>query len=308
MRHNIILIVWLSGCLPLWSQTDVDGLFMAKRNICGGFMATSAKWDHYWEGTLYRNNLNMGTVSSRSLLFMANYGITDKVNFLVTLPWIQNEASAGTLIRQQGIQDLSLMLKNEMWARDLNGYLASIVGVAGVSFPVTDYVADYLPLSLGTQTTNVTTRIMADVQKGHWYATASLMAMLRGQATIDRNVYYTTQLIYSNKVDMPRVAGYNVRLGWRQGADKVLEALLDGMNTVGGFDMRRNDMPFLSNNMDVLRVGVNGKYLIPGTGGLSLLAAFHQVIAGRNAGKSSAIMAGLVYQFAFKNNSNTVTQ
>jgi hypothetical protein len=106
-------------------------------------------------------------------------------------------------------------------------------------------------------------------------------------------------MIYSNQVAMPDVFSYNIRLGWRDMADKVFELVLDRMNTIGGFDMRKNDMPFLSNNMEALRAGLNIKYLIPKTGGLSVMASGMHTLSGRNMGKANTIMAGLVYQAEF---------
>ena len=282
------------------AQTEVDGLFMAKRNFCGGIIGGSSSWDHYWEGNLYRNNENIGTVSSNSVIAMGNYGITDKLNVLFMLPWVKNEASAGTLIGQQGLQDLSLMVKNEFWIKDVNGWAVSAVGVMGGSMPVQDYTADYLPLAIGLKSKTASLRLMMDAQRGHWFATASATGTLRGNVTLDRTAYYTTEMIYSNQVVMPSVFGYNVRLGWRDGADKIVEFVFDGMNTLGGFDIRRNDMPFVSNNMDAIRVGMNAKYPIPKTNGMSLMAAANTVVSGRNMGQTTGYSLGLVYQFLVK--------
>jgi hypothetical protein len=294
---KILFYVLIGYVGAVSAQTDVDGLFMAKRNFCGGVLGGYSSWDHYWEGTTYRMNENIGTVSSKSAMVMGNYGVSDKLNVLFMLPWIQNAASAGTLIGQQGLQDLTLLVKNEFWIKDFNGLVVSAVGVVGGSIPVQDYTADYLPLAIGLKSKTAMGRLLIDAQKGKLFATASATGMIRGNVTLDRTAYYTTEMIYSNQVVMPSVLGYNVRLGWREGADKIFELVLDGMNTMGGFDMRRNDMPFLSNNMDVMRVGFNSKYPIPKTNGLSLLAGVNTVISGRNMGQSTGYMAGLVYQF-----------
>jgi len=156
-----------------------------------------------------------------------------------------------------------------------------------------------LPLAIGMRSKTVFGRLMADAQIGHWYATASGTYMARSMVTIDRNSYYTTELIQSNQVSMPNVWMYNLRLGWRMGADVVAEMVFDRMNTLGGFDMRKNDMPFLSNNMEATRIGVNFKVPVPKTNGMSIMASAMQTIGGRNMGKSTAIMAGVVYQAAF---------
>ena len=285
--------------IGLGAQTETDGLFMAKRNICGGLVYGKSSWNKYWEGTFFRENANLGTFKSQSVMAMANYGITNRLNVIASASYIQNKVTAGTLTGQKGIQDLNLFLKQEIFAKEIKGFNTSLVAVAGVSAPLTDYVADYLPLAIGMRSKTASMRMMADVQKGHWYGTASALWTKRGNVTIDRNAYYTTEMIYSNQVAMPDVFSYNVRLGWRDMADKVFEVVLDRMNTMGGFDMRKNDMPFLSNNMEALRAGLNIKYLIPKTGGLSVMASGMHTLSGRNMGKATAIMAGLVYQAEF---------
>jgi hypothetical protein len=298
MRKLLLFVACLLA-FGLGAQTETDGLFMAKRNICGGLVYGNSSWNKYWEGTFFRENANLGTFKSQSVMAMANYGITNRLNVIASASYIQNKVTAGTLAGQKGIQDLNLFLKQEVFAKEIKGFNTSLVAVAGVSAPLTNYVADFLPISIGMRSKTASIRMMADVQKGHWYGTASALWMKRGNVTIDRNAYYTTEMIYSNQVTMPDVFSYNIRLGWRDMADKVFELVLDRMNTIGGFDMRKNDMPFLSNNMEALRAGLNIKYLIPKTGGLSVMASGMHTLSGRNMGKANTIMAGLVYQAEF---------
>jgi hypothetical protein len=299
MRKLIILTLGLT-IFGVNAQTETDGLFMGKRNLCGGLLYGNSSWNKYWEGTFFRSNANLGTFKSQSVMAMANYGVTKGLNVIASAAYIQNKVTAGTLAGQKGIQDLNLFLKKELFAKDIKGFNSSIVAVGGVSAPLTNYVADFLPLSIGMRSKTASLRLLADVQKGHWYGTASALWMKRGNVTIDRNAYYTTEMIYSNQVAMPDVFSYNIRVGWRDMADKVFELVLDHMNTIGGFDMRKNDMPFLSNNMEALRAGLNIKYMIPKTGGLSVMAAGMHTLTGRNMGKSTTIIAGLVYQAEFK--------
>jgi hypothetical protein len=69
------------------------------------------------------------------------------------------------------------------------------------------------------------------------------------------------------------------------------------MNTLGGFDIRRNDMPFPSNNMEFTRLALGTKWAI-GKKGRSFMGNVSRVVAGRNMGQASAVMAGFVWQFA----------
>ena len=262
--YRIILVFLLSLSIKVSSaQTDVDGLMMGKKNLCGGLVYGYGSWTNYWEGPNLRSNENLGTVSSQTAWAMANYGITDKINFIAMAPYIANKASAGTLIGHQGVQDLSMLLKWEFFGKAFGKNYLSLLAFAGYSTPLNNYVADYLPLSIGMHSNNTMGKIMIDVQRGKWFATASTNMIYRSNVTIDRDAYYTTKMIYSNQVEMPSLMGYNVRLGYRKDADLVLEAVLDGFNTIGGYDMRKNEMPFLSNKMDATRIGFNVKIPIP---------------------------------------------
>lgn len=298
MKKTLLAFSVLFSAIAANAQTDIDALFMPQNNLCGGVLAGKSTWNHYWEGQRYRSNANIGSVINENAMAMANYGITGKLNLIAMVPYVKNRATAGTLHSQQGIQDLTLMLKKELWVSSVAGFEMSAVGIVGGSTPLTHYVADYLPLSIGFGSKTAMARLMFDAQKGHWFGTVSGTYTTRSQVQIDRNSYYTTELIYSNMVAMPDVMGYNVRLGWRDHAEKIFELYVDGMNTLGGFNIRRNDMPFLSNNMDMTRVGVNMKYPFL-LNGLSLMAIGATVIAGRNVGQTTSMQLGLVYQGDF---------
>ena len=298
--RKIICILTLLVSVSAFAQTETDALFMGKKNLCSGIIYGHSTWNKYWEGTFLRSNANLGSINSNSVMAMVNYGIIRKLNLIASTSWIDNRATAGTLLGQQGVQDLNVYLKHELINTDIRDVNTSLVAIAGVSAPLTNYVADYLPLSIGTQSKTASLRLLADAQKENWYLTASAAYVLRSEVTIDRDAYYTTEMIYSNKVAMPDLFLYNLRLGWRDGADKYFELVLDRMNTLGGFDIRKNNMPFLSNDMEFLRAGVNLKYPIPGTNGFSVMANAMQTISGRNMGRATMLNAGFTYQFEFK--------
>jgi hypothetical protein len=298
-RHLTIFLFLLILTKSGFAQTDTDGLMMAKRNLCGGFLYRHTSWNQYWEGTYLGKNDNIGTFSSHSVMAMANYGITDRFNVIAMAPWISNKVSAGTLIGQSGFQDLSLMLKYRLLSQTILGLDVSAIGILGGSMPLSNYVADYLPLSIGLHSRNAQGRLILDVQRGHWYATASSQYIIRGNSKIDRTAYYTTEMIYSNQVALPDVTTFNLRAGWRKDTELIIELVYDQMNTLGGFDMRKNEMPFLSNTMNTSRLGINCKLPIPGTNGLSFMGSAMTTLAGRNMGKANMFTAGFVYQAMF---------
>ncbi len=280
------------------AQTDIDAIMMDKKNFCIGPMYGHSSWKNYWEGTLKRENLNLGTVSTQMFNVMGNYGISSRLNVLFGLPYVKTKASAGTLHGKSGLQDLSLWIKWMPVETSLGKGTFSVYAIGGLSFPTTNYVADFLPLSIGLHSTNFSARLMADYQIGHFFVTGSGTYTYRSNITIDRTSYYTTEMHLTNKVDMPDVASFNFRTGYRSG-HLIAEAILANNTTLGGFDIRRNDMPFPSNKMNATDVGVNIKYTLQKVPGLSLIGGGNYVVAGRNVGQSTGYYGGIFYVIDF---------
>jgi hypothetical protein len=277
------------------AQTDADAIMMAKNNFCVGAMYGYNSWKNYWEGTFKRDNRNLGTVSSQMIAVMGNYGISGKLNLIFSAPYIKTKATAGTLRGAEGIQDLSLWLKYMPLEKKIGKNTTyAIYGVGGFSTPLSNYQGDYLPLSLGLSSTNLTGRVIADIQKGDFFATASGTYVHRSNITINRDAYYTTGLHLTNEVDMPDVAAAQFRTGYRTNR-WIAEALFDYSNTIGGFDIRKNDMPFPSNNMDMVSAGINLKYNFKKVSGLSLVGGGSYVLHGRNVGQSTMFNGGAFY-------------
>ncbi|HEY6900666.1 MAG TPA: hypothetical protein VI233_08490, partial [Puia sp.] len=67
----------------------------------------------------------------------------------------------------------------------------------------------------------------------------------------------------------------------------------------GGFDIRKNDMPFPSNAMNATMVGAHFKYTFKKVEGLSLIGGGDYTVAGRNVGQSTAFDAGVFYILDF---------
>ncbi|MDF2187013.1 hypothetical protein [Paraflavitalea sp. CAU 1676] len=291
------------GCLTLAqskasAQTEIDGIMMEKKNLCIGPMYSHSSWTEYWEGTNKRNNENLGRVTTQMFSIMGNYGITDKLNVLFGAPYVATKASAGTLHGMEGVQDLNLWVKWMPIEKTIGKGEFSAYAIGGYSFPLTNYAADFLPLSIGLRSRNLSLRAMADYQLGWFYVTASATYIQRSNIKIDRTAYYTTEMHLTNEVDMPDAASFNFRTGYRHG-DWVAEAVVDNWTTLGGFDITRNNMPFPSNEMNATRVGVNLKYEVPAIAGFSLTGGGNYVVAGRNVGQATTVYGGIFYILNF---------
>lgn len=277
-----------------YSQNDLDGIMMGKNLYCLGGMFAQSEWKQYWEGTTLRSNENLGKVRTRMAGPMGSLGITKNLNLLFALPYVQTQASAGQLKGFKGMQDFNIWAKYRLLKRKKSNQGLSIFAIGGFSTPTTDYVKDYLPLSIGLGSTTFIIRGMLDYQFKNLFATVSSSLISRNNIEIDRQTYYTDRMIYSNTIQMPNAIQNNYRMGFRN-KDAVIEMVLDQWITQGGFDITRNNMPFPSNRMNQTRLGVNAKYEPEKWKGLSLTSAFYQTRSGRNVGKSTSFQFGVFY-------------
>ncbi len=294
-KYKILLLFGFSCMVnSAKAQTDIDGIMMEKNAFCVGPMYGHSSWKNYWEGTLKRDNQNLGTVSASMFNLMGNYGITNKLNVLFGLPYIKTKASAGQLKGMKGVQDLSLWIKWKAYSKKIGSGRLSLFAIGGLSLPASDYTADFLPMSIGLESKNLSLRGMADYQMDKWFATASATYIRRSNIEIDRTAYYTTEMHYTNEVKMPDAASFNVRVGYRNNG-MIAEAIADNWTTLGGFDITRNNIPFVSNRMNATRIGFNFKYPMKFYRQLAVVGNIMTTVAGRNVGQSTGFNAGVFY-------------
>lgn len=301
---KIYLGCFLLGTFFANAQTEIDAIMMSKNQFCVGSVYQYSSWDEYWEGTSKRENLNLGTVSTQSIGVMGNYGITNKINVLFNIPYVITNASAGTMKGQEGFQDLSLTVKYMPFEKKIKNATYSLYALGGYSTPVSNYLVDYLPLSLGLGSQVATFRLMGDYQLKNFFATLSGAYLFRSNVTIERNSYYTDEIHYTNEVDMPNVININGRIGYR--SDRLIaEAIIDNWVTQsGGFDITQNNMPFPSNTMNALRLGTNIKYTLKKIPELAFIGGTNYVIDGRNVGQSTSFYGGAFYVINFNKKAN----
>jgi hypothetical protein len=285
----------------LHAQTITDGLMMPKNTLCTGFLAGQDQWKNYWEGGLKRENQNVGTLTSQSITWMGTYGLSKKVNIIAMLPYIKNSASGGTLLKLSGIQDLTIAAKYNFLTKEINKDKFKLFATGVLSTPLTNYTPDLLPLSIGLQSTNLSGRFTANYNFNHsWYLNGSAAYTWRSNISLDRPSYYTDgQLFLTNKVQMHDVFDFIVDAGYHKNALQA-EVYFTVQNTLGGGDIRRQDMPFASNRMNASKVGALIFYYLPWPANLAVRATGSYVVAGRNVGQSTSLMAGFMYTFYFK--------
>jgi len=284
---------------PASAQTDLDAIMMNKKQFCQGLTYDYSSWDHYWEGTFKRDNENLGTVSSQMLMYMPNYGITNDLNVMASVPYAWTKASQGTLHGMEGMQDLSVSVKWKPLTKSFGKNQFSLITVGSFSTPLSDYVIEFLPMSIGLGSTNLTARGMIDYRRGRFTVTGSAAYTWRSNVKLDKDSYYDTELHLTDEIEMPNVTLYQLRTGYR-GRYLIAEALLTKMITLGGYDITKNNGQLYPNlRMNSTMVGANIKYTIKSFTNLSVVAGGNFTIAGRNVGQSTAFNVGAFYVFYF---------
>ncbi|MDB4906056.1 MAG: hypothetical protein JWO05_840 [Gemmatimonadetes bacterium] len=301
-RHAITVstlgvLALLSIATPAAAQTLEDAEMLQPREMHTTAMFGRDTWDQYWEGALKRTNGNIGTVTTRTITGTVAYGFSSKLTVLASLPYITTEASQGVLHGESGRQDLTVMAKY----RVINAMIAGrarlkLLAVGGAGIPTADYTPDFLPMSIGLHSRSLTGRAALHLQdRTGWFVDGYGQRVWRSNVTLDRSTYFTDgQFVASNEVLMPDVADYRATIGF-QNTRWCIPVGLTEQRTLGGGDIRRQDMPFVSNRMDFTMGHAEVMYFLPRVAGLRLdLGAMH-TLRGRNVGQSTTIMTGLTY-------------
>jgi hypothetical protein len=281
------------------AQTLEDAELLQPRQAAITVMYGHDAWDQYWEGELKRSNGNIGTVSTSSITGTAGYGVNNRLTIFASLPYVRTEASQGVLSGMKGRQDFTLMAKY----RVLNPVIAGrarlkVLAVGAVGIPTSDYTPDFLPMSIGLHSKSLTARAAAHLQdRTGWFFDGFGERIFRANVTLDRSSYYTNgQWIESNEVAMPDVAVYRGTVGWQHEA-WCIPVGITAQRTLGGGDIRRQDMPFVSNRMNFTSAHAELMYFLPRLSGLRLDLGVAHTLSGRNVGQSTTIMTGLTYAF-----------
>ena len=299
-------ILTLTPLLLLWyprlhGQTIDDGIMMGKRLLCAGYMYTNDSWNEYWEGKLKRTSGNIGTLTTQSHQLFANYGVTNRLNVIAHIPHVRTEASDGVLAGQRGWQDATMAVKYKFLdtpITEVGSFRA--IAVVSAATPMTNYTPDFLPVSIGLGSRRAAARVTGHfrARKG-WFLNATSAYTWRDGVKLDRPYFYTNgRLTFSDRVQMPSVFDYALSSGYIR-RDLVLSASFSRQRTQGGGDIRRQDMPFVSNRMNFSRAGVWAKVPLPRHEDISLVAGYSYVLNGRNVGQSSAFTIGVMYLFRF---------
>jgi len=283
------------------AQAADDESMAPKKTLTAGVFYAHDSWNQYWEGTLKRSNGNVGTVTTRSISPMVGYGVTGRFSVMAVLPYVWTEASQGTLRGLSGVQDLTVAAKYRLLTTEPSEHGAFSAFLAGTAaIPMSNYTPDFLPLSIGTAGGRAAGHLTLNFQStSAWFANASAAYTWCSNVKLNRSSYYTNGNLYmTNQVAMPNVVDYALTAGidlahWRIPLTFVQQ------RTLGGGDIRRQDVPFVSDRFDFARLDGSVMYRLNVPKDVALRVGAAHVLNGRNVGQSTAFTTGVLYAFHF---------
>ena len=306
-RHTILLC--LTFFLPLLThiqaQTPSDAIMMKQWESCFGLIYEHSTFEEYWEGTKLRANGTIATVKRNTVLPMIAIGIFDRLNLIVAAPYVQTastEPNGGYFEGAKGFQDLSLALKGEIMNRQIGPGKLALLATAAYSTPMTNYLSDYRPYSIGFGANEFTLRGIAQYQFNNGiYIRGAGAYLWRGQTRVERDYYYNNGSYYTPWMDVPDAWNYNAVAGiWLLDNALKIEANYTGLKSTSGDDVRPYNAAQPTNKVAFDQIGLVAQYYLSKPKGFGVLAYFSQVVSGRNSSKSSIFGAGLTYQFSVK--------
>lgn len=299
--RRTMFIVTLSIPAALRAQAVDDAMLFPSRVFGGGVMYAYDSWDQYWEGTRKRTNDNIGSITTRTTTFSVGYGLTRRLTVLGMLPYVSTQATQGPLHGMRGVQDVQVAAKYRLFSTTIaeHGSL-TVVAVAAAAAPASNYTPDFLPLSIGLASRRFSSRLTMSVDGGNGvFLTGTAARTWRDNVKLDRDAYYTDGRLYlTNEVAMPGVFDYSVVAGVRKGRLTVPLSFTE-QRTLGGGDIRRQDMPFVSNRMDFTRLDGSVSYAVDKPENLMVRLGVGGTLSGRNVGQSTTFTSGVMYMVHF---------
>jgi hypothetical protein len=276
------------------AQSLDDGLMVRPRQLRIGVDYANESWREYWEGTRRRSNDNIGTLTTHSSVLSVGYGVHRRLSLFATVPYVRTAANAGVLSGMQGVQDLTVGVKARLFEiTPTPRTTLRATALAGGGAPMSDYTPDFLPMSIGLGARHARVRAAMHLQdRTNLFADVSIGYQWRNNVRLDRPAYYTNgELVLSNEVAMPDVRDAMFAVGY-QNARWCIPLAFVQQHTLGGGDIRRQDMPFVSNRMDFTRAQAHVMYTMRSLP-LILNSGAMTTLAGRNVGRSTMYTAGV---------------
>ncbi|GAA4388213.1 hypothetical protein [Hymenobacter koreensis] len=268
------------------AQSLVSGFMVGKGHGSVAFTGTAERYKNVYlvpekvEGVPVFQEIQVSSVS-----VYTTYGISNKVEAIVSLPYIKSEGKGnneGFTNSRSGLQDITGLLKFKTFSTEVGSSVLDLLGVVGVSTPASNYQSnvglEYI-IAIGNRATKLNTL-------GVVHLKTPSGVFLTGQAGYS----YRTRQVPNAFIADAKVgyAGLNLYAeGWasfQQSSDEGTDILQPGFT--GDFTATR---------VNYTRVGVS--VFKPVAKGFGVVLGASQYVGGRNLGQSTGVSAGVSYNY-----------
>ncbi len=274
-----------------FAQSPVSGFMNEKGKGGVALSYSSEKYNEVYLGATKVKGIPVfNEVQNTAVNLYANYGITNKIEAVLSVPFVQSEgkgddtflAANGFSNKRSGIQDLSVFLKYKAFSMSDKESTFDILASVGVQTPIGGYKSDeglQSIIAIGNSATKVT-------------------GLLIGHVKVNTGFFITGQLGYRKSTNqVPDAVVSEIKAGYA--ANKVyFDAWFANQNSSNkgtnilqpGFDGF-----FPATQVNFTRVGTN--LYFPVYKGIGINGGLNAYLIGKNVGKSAGYSLGLVSKF-----------
>ncbi len=293
-KKSLIGVVALCA-FPILSiaQTPVSGFYPQKNEITVAVGHTYKSNDEFYLGNrlVPGNPADFGEISSNIYSIYGEYGITNWLSAVATLPYIETKNEENIIDPIQGkseisgVQDLGVFVKARVYQKKFHSLGKIELGAAtGANIPVGGYDGRGI-LSIGGDATTIDGLAIA-------------------QFTTYNNFFAEAQVGYSlrdnSDYDVPNAMLYSFKIGYFH-QYFYLHTQLGIQNSLSGFDIGSDEFaaaggPAALPQTEVDYTKINVAIYVPVIRNLGLSAGYGTTIDGRNANKETGYNFGLVFK------------
>lgn len=285
-----LAVVVLTAPTLLQAQTPFGGFMKGKGKGDVVISYNSESYDNVFlvpqkiEGVPVFNQVKINSVN-----LFATFGLSDKVDVQVSLPYISATGAATQAVldnlgysnERSGLQDVSLYFKyNPLNLKIGKGNLA-FIGAVGVQTPLGSYKVDeslQSILAIGNRATQLNAYVMAQYKS-------------------DIGVFLNGSVGYSARTtDVPDAFVTQIKAGYA-GKYFYVDVYAASQTSTSGVDILKEGFTafFPATRVSYNRIGVSG--YVPLGKGVGLAGGYSAYTSGRNIGESKGGYGGLVYSF-----------
>lgn len=286
----ILLLNIVAGFSLTWAQGPLDGYMKGAKNldIALSFSGMKAQQFNGANGSVfdlpYRGSL---------INFFAEYGVTDRLDVVVSVPYVYT-------VQNSGLQDGGLYIKYRPLRLALGGagYLNAIGGV-GSSFPLSDY-APVTAGALGQKAVVVPVRAIVQFEsKPGVFLNLTGGYNWRLDEISERDLSVILQQRPDYQVVRPKsYATFLAKIGL-PAAHYYLDAWIERQVTQGGADFVP-DVPDLPQAYGVSYWQFGGTAYYSDNGKTGFYVSFGKILSGRNVSQIFRLTGGIVLKFDFQ--------